>query len=67
MSAPNPVIVVIREWIAKAENDLKNASLALAAGADCPTKRERMTSRWPAPVPPIRPIFSSKSIESASR
>ncbi len=37
MPAPDPVIALIREWIAKAENDLKNASLALAAGADCPT------------------------------
>jgi HEPN domain-containing protein len=36
MPAPNPLITLIREWIAKAENDLKNASLALAAGAECP-------------------------------
>jgi HEPN domain-containing protein len=37
MPAPNPLITLIREWIAKAENDLKNASLALVAGADGPT------------------------------
>lgn len=37
MPAPNPLITLIREWIAKAENDLKIASLALKAGADSPT------------------------------
>ena len=37
MPAPNPLITLVREWFSKAENDLKNASLALAAGADCPT------------------------------
>jgi len=30
-------IVVAREWIAKAENDLKNAAHTLKLGADCPT------------------------------
>jgi len=35
---PNPnAIVVAREWIAKAENDLKNAAHTLRLGADCPT------------------------------
>jgi HEPN domain-containing protein len=29
--------VVAREWIAKAENDLKNATHTLKLGADCPT------------------------------
>jgi len=29
--------VVAREWIAKAENDLKNAAHTLKLGADCPT------------------------------
>ena len=37
MPPPDPLITLVREWIAKADNDLKNASLALAAGADCPT------------------------------
>jgi len=29
--------VVAREWIAKADNDLKNATHTLKLGADCPT------------------------------
>jgi HEPN domain-containing protein len=37
MSAPNPVVVVVREWLAKADNDLKTASHTLTLGADCPT------------------------------
>jgi HEPN domain-containing protein len=37
MPAPDPLVTLTREWIAKAENDLKNATLALAAGADSPT------------------------------
>jgi HEPN domain-containing protein len=37
MSVPNPVITLIREWLAKAENDLKNAAHTLKLGADCPT------------------------------
>jgi hypothetical protein len=28
---------VIRQWVAKAENDLKNATHTLKLGADCPT------------------------------
>lgn len=28
---------VVREWIGKAENDLKNASFTLTMGDDCPT------------------------------
>jgi HEPN domain-containing protein len=31
------LLVVVREWIAKAENDLKNASHTLKLGKDCPT------------------------------
>ena len=37
MSAPNPVVAVIREWLAKADNDLKTAAHTLTLGADCPT------------------------------
>ncbi|MCC6697679.1 MAG: HEPN domain-containing protein [Candidatus Hydrogenedentes bacterium] len=37
MSEPDPVFTVVREWIAKAENDLKTAVIALRAGAMCPT------------------------------
>lgn len=28
---------VVREWVAKAENDLKNATHTLRLGTDCPT------------------------------
>jgi HEPN domain-containing protein len=31
------VIALIREWIAKADNDLKNAAHTLKLGVDCPT------------------------------
>ncbi len=31
------VVQVVREWIVKAENDLKNASNTLKMGIDCPT------------------------------
>jgi HEPN domain-containing protein len=37
MSVPNPVVGVLREWIAKADNDLTNAVHTLALGVDCPT------------------------------
>ena len=30
-------ITVVREWVEKADNDLKNASHTLKLGADCPT------------------------------
>jgi HEPN domain-containing protein len=37
MPAPNPVVVLIREWLAKAENDLLTAVHTLTLGADSPT------------------------------
>jgi HEPN domain-containing protein len=37
MPAPNPIISVLREWLAKAEHDLLNATHTLKLGADCPT------------------------------
>ena len=37
MPVPKNVIIVIREWLAKAENDLKNAVHTLTLGKDCPT------------------------------
>lgn len=30
------VVAVVREWVAKAENDLKNATHSLKLGEDCP-------------------------------
>ncbi|TET34708.1 MAG: HEPN domain-containing protein [Planctomycetota bacterium] len=37
MPDQNKVIVVIREWLEKAENDLKNAAHTLKLGKECPT------------------------------
>ncbi len=37
MSVLDPAAAVAAEWIAKAENDLKNAAHALKMGQDCPT------------------------------
>ena len=37
MPVPNPLISVIREWIVKADNDLRNAAHTLTLGVDCPT------------------------------
>jgi HEPN domain-containing protein len=37
MPVPNPVIVVVREWLAKADNDLLTASHTLTLGLNCPT------------------------------
>ncbi len=37
MPVTNPVILVLREWLAKAENDLTNAVHTLKLGKDCPT------------------------------
>jgi HEPN domain-containing protein len=37
MPAPKALITVIREWLAKADNDLKTAAHTLTLGKDCPT------------------------------
>ena len=37
MPEPERVLVVVRGWVAKAENDLKTAAQTLKLGADCPT------------------------------
>src|SRR5262249_3111213 len=37
MPNPNPVIAVVREWVVKAENDLKTAIHTLTLGPDAPT------------------------------
>lgn len=37
MPAPNPIVAVVREWVGKAENDLKTASITLTLGKECPT------------------------------
>jgi hypothetical protein len=34
---PNAILALIREWIIKAENDLKTAAHTLTLGVDCPT------------------------------
>jgi len=37
MSDHKRIVVVVHEWVDKAENDLKNASHTLKLGKDCPT------------------------------
>jgi HEPN domain-containing protein len=37
MPAPDPLITLIREWLAKADNDLTTAAHTLKLGKDCPT------------------------------
>jgi len=37
MPEPDKAVVVAREWMSKAENDLKTAAHTLKLGADCPT------------------------------
>ncbi len=37
MPDPEKVALVVAEWIAKAENDLKNAAHTLKLGEECPT------------------------------
>jgi HEPN domain-containing protein len=37
MPAPEHVAEVVREWVDKAENDLKNAAHTLKMGEKCPT------------------------------
>lgn len=37
MPRPEHVMVVVREWVAKAENDLKNAANTIKMGEECPT------------------------------
>lgn len=37
MPTAKAVITVLREWLAKADNDLTNAAHTLTLGADCPT------------------------------
>lgn len=37
MPTPKAVITVLREWLAKADNDVKTAAHTLTLGEDCPT------------------------------
>ena len=37
MPEPDKAAIVAREWIGKADNDLKTAGQTLKLGADCPT------------------------------
>ena len=37
MPDPEKIAIVVSEWVAKAENDLKNAAHTLKLGKDCPT------------------------------
>jgi hypothetical protein len=37
MRAPDPVLALVREWLAKADNDLTTAAHTLTLGASSPT------------------------------
>jgi HEPN domain-containing protein len=37
MPDPEKIATVVSEWVAKAENDLKAATISLRAGRECPT------------------------------
>jgi hypothetical protein len=37
MPAADPIVAVLREWLAKADNDLLTAAHTLTLGAACPT------------------------------
>jgi len=37
MPGNDKILIVVQEWAAKAENDLKNAAHTLKLGRDCPT------------------------------
>ena len=37
MPEPDKIAAVVQEWVAKAENDLKNAAHTLKLGRECPT------------------------------
>jgi HEPN domain-containing protein len=37
MPAPNPVVIVVREWLRKADHDLTTAAHTLTLGEACPT------------------------------
>jgi len=37
MVVDEPTLVVVRGWVIKAENDLKNAAHTLKSGKGCPT------------------------------
>ena len=36
MPEADEILVIAREWVQKAENDLKNAAYTLRMGKDCP-------------------------------
>jgi HEPN domain-containing protein len=38
MPTPNALITLVREWLAKADNDLKTAAHTLTLGKDCPAE-----------------------------
>ena len=42
MPTPDAVITVLREWVVKAENDLKTAAHTLTLGDDCSTDTVRL-------------------------
>jgi len=48
------VLTVVREWVLKAENDLKTAAHTLLLGRECPTDTDRAAhSQRPFPTGPF--------------
>jgi hypothetical protein len=52
MPTPDPLIAVLREWLAKADNDLTTAAHTLTLGEACPTgSRSRVgRDKWAGAV-----------------
>lgn len=42
MSEADDLLRVARQWVQKAENDLKNATYTLQMGEDCPTDADHV-------------------------
>jgi hypothetical protein len=61
MPAPNPLIALVREWIAKAENDLTNAVHTLKQGAQYPSVRSYLPRSATSLKVNFLPIFSAAS------
>jgi hypothetical protein len=60
LPAPDPIITVLREWLAEADQDLLSAADLLSLGADCPTDtagfHAQQGTGWPAAgAYPLRP------------
>jgi len=81
MPGPDAILEVVREWVVKAESDLKTAVITLGAGRDCPTDTvcfhseqcvekylKALLTLWSIPFPKTHNIrFLLELMPSASR